>query len=267
MPPETTDGRSLQTDYEDLLERLWAEPEEDVPPEEQLLEELESLPEVLEEPDMVRLTRIMRAVILAVRDEQVVWGEQIYGGMADGADAISEALDPNPPRLKLEEASGTSEDEAEPLSAEQAQAEAEAQQADHARSALANLENIFAMGDPHGPIIWVGGDDLEEEVHAALTAFPGHDFKTLSPNQAQTVLTGMHPALVVAGWQTGFPVLSAFRQEDYLTPFVVLANWPITREQHREAVATGANRVLSKPLTRDKVVATLRPLLTDSESG
>lgn len=265
MPPETADGRSLEADYEDLLERLWAEPEEDVPPEDQLVEELESLPEVLEEPDMVRLTRIMRAVILAVRDGKVVWSEAVYGGMADGADAISEALDPNPPRLKLEEASGTSEDEAEPLAAEEAQAEAETQQAEHARNALANLETIFAMGDPHGPIIWVGDAEPEEEVRSALEHFPGHDLKVLSPNQARTVLTGMHPALVVAGWQTGFPVLSAFRQEDYLTPFVVLANWPISQDQHREAVASGANRVLSKPLSHDKIVATLRPLLADSE--
>jgi CheY-like chemotaxis protein len=265
MPPETADGRSLEADYEDLLERLWAEPEEDVPPQEQLIEELESLPEVLEEPDMVRLTRIMRAVILAVRDGKVPWGEQIYGGMADGADAISEALDPNPPRLKLEEASGTSEEEAEPLAAEQAELEGETQQASHARSALANLEAIFAMGDPHGPIIWVGDEEPEDEVRSALERFHGHDLKVLSPNQAQSVLTGMHPALVVGSWQTGFPVLAAFREEDYLTPFVVLANWPISREQHREAVATGANRVLSKPFTQDQVVATLQPLLADSE--
>lgn len=263
MPPETTDGRSLEADYEDLLERLWAEPEEDVPSEDQLIEELESLPEVLEEPDMVRLTRIMRAVILAVRDAKVAWGDQIYEGMADGADAISEALDPNPPRLKLEEASGTSEEEAEPLAGEAE--DTESQQASHARSAVATLEAIFAMGDPHGPIIWVGDEEPVDEIRSALEHFPGHDLKVLSINQAQSVLTGMHPALVVASWQTGFPVLSVFRQEDYLTPFVVLANWPISQEQHREAVATGANRVLSKPLNHDKIVGALRPLLADSE--
>ena len=93
--------------FRELIDTLWAEPDPDQDPGEQLQEELTGITEILEEEGAQKLVKLMQDVLKAYFQGTFPWSPQVSEAFREGARAIAEELNPEPAREKLEEIEGT----------------------------------------------------------------------------------------------------------------------------------------------------------------
>ena len=211
----------------ELIERLWAEPDPETDPGDQLHGELTELTEFLESEEAIRLVAAMQEVLGAYAAGTLPWTEGVTDHMREGAEAIAEELNPDPPRQKLEEAIGS--------------------------------------GSSSAVVLAVG---LGEEGQGALTkalAELGGGASVVSaatPEAAETVWQQQAPALAVVDEAidgTDHALLSRLRHHDHWTPLVLTAE-AVTDDDRRQAVGAGANRILTGPLSAERLTRALEHL-------
>lgn len=214
----------------DLIEILWAEPDPERAPGEQLQDELAEVIEFLEE-ETVRLVEGMRKVLEAYQAGALPWTNRVDEALREAAEAVAEELNPDPPRQKLEETM------------------AEGGAAPGKRSVL-----VVAREDPP----WRAS--LEEALGRLTPAEPAIQ-EASSGDQLAAGPSSAHLVVVDESLSdsTLLDSLRAFRETDPWTPMLLITPEAGSRKR-RQAIAAGANKVLAKPFSADRLARELEPL-------
>jgi CheY-like chemotaxis protein len=163
----------------------------------------------------------MQEVLGAYFAGTLPWTEAVSGHMREGAEAIAEELNPDPPRQKLEEAVVGGSGGAVVLAVGANEP---------VRNALASaLQGIEA-----GPVTLVTAD---------------------SGDEAEACWDQQAPALAVVDEAVDGPdheVLQRLRRHDLWTPLVLTAE-TTSDDSRRRAIAAGANRILAGRVTPDRL--------------
>ncbi|MFA9461156.1 hypothetical protein [Thiohalorhabdus methylotrophus] len=222
------DAETVEGALRDLIETLWAEPDPDTSPMEQLNEELSDLTEFLESEETMRLVGAMQEVLGGYAAGSLAWTEAVSSHMKEGAEAIAEELNPDPPREKLE-------------------------------------STIQGAGDRDPVVLFVAEDtnrrqELEEAISRNAKGAPvfldADSFEQARDGSPQLILT--HAPLPGSG--TGDSFLSEFREGDLWTPVLVFSEHTDAHSRRR-MIASGANRVLSPTCSGSQLNRALDGLL------
>jgi CheY-like chemotaxis protein len=214
----------------DLIEVLWAEPDPDTPPGDQLHAELTELTEFLESERAVGLVAAMQEGLGAYAAGDLAWTQELTQAMHEAAEAVAEELNPDPPRMKLQ----------------------------------STMETKAEQGDP---VVLVVGDserlpgDLEEAFRQADLTPPR--FVTMSGGSAaREELAGCRPRLLcleAPDTDQARAFLEQFRATDPWTPLLLVS--PASRgEARRQAIAAGANRVVPQGASPQRLARSLAGL-------
>ncbi|MEF8793357.1 hypothetical protein [Thiohalorhabdus sp.] len=211
----------------ELVEILWAEPDADTEPGKQLHGELTELTEFLESDEAIHLVAAMQEVLGAYTAGTLPWTEGVSTHMREGAEAIAEELNPDPPRQKLEEA-------------------------------------VTSGAEP--PLVLAVGldEDSRAALARALEALSGGAsvVTAATAETADTVWQQQAPALAVVDEAIAgddHALLSRLRHHDHWTPLVLTAE-SATDDERRQAVAAGANRIFTGPPTAHRLTRALEHL-------
>jgi CheY-like chemotaxis protein len=212
----------------ELIEILWAEPDPDTPPGDQLHGELTELTEFLESEETIGLVAAMQEVLGAFAAGTLPWTAEVSDHMRQGAEAIAEELNPDPPRQKLEEVVGGGNPGAVVLAVGLDEP---------ARSALSEALDELGAGD------------------ATVVTAPNADEAEAQWQQQPPVLALVDEA--VDG--SDHTLLGRLRHHDLWTP-LVLTTAATSDDDRRRAVAAGANRILAGPVTAARLTRALEHL-------
>jgi len=225
MPPE-----EVQPVLRELIEVLWAEPDPDSEPGDQLHEELTELTEFLESERAMGLVAAMQEALGAYAAGSLAWTGQLTEAMKESAEAISEELNPDPPRLKLQTTMESGASEGDPV--------------------------VLVVGESNRL-----ADDLEGGF--ALAGLEPPRFVAMSRGKAaQEELEGCKPRLLcleAPDTRQATDFLKQFRVTDPWTP-LLLVSPAEGSEARRQAIAAGANRVVPTDATPKRLARALKGL-------
>lgn len=218
LPPE-----EVAPIMRDLIEVLWAEPDPETAPGDQLHGELTELTEFLESEEAMRLVAAMQEVLGAYAAGTLPWTQAVTDHMHEGAEAIAEELNPDPPRQKLE-------------------------------AAVGGLD-----GPGEAVVLTIGTSDAVGKALSDALAELGADSASVitaeSGDEAEAQWDQRPPALVIVDEGVDGPdhaLLTRLRQHDLWTPLVLTAS-EAGADNRRRAIAAGANRILAGPITSQRL--------------